>query len=335
MPTEAALPGPVVGTPPRRRGSVRRTATIDMGWPDGPGGPLRLIGRARDLLTPQLDDPVVLDEAEMLVTVGDHRTITAIEVRPDRAGIERLVGAQGGVYLRSAIDDALPTEREAATALHVLLDDIAGTSLIAGFVWSRWQPDFARRMRQARTSLGIRKGRIICSGLRPGGFAQTATQHDGAALHAVQPAGDISTPDDPWGWHAMPPRPEVAMRRHRRIDVWRDGEQLVVDELFRDSAWEPDGSEIVLHEYEIGARIDAPSGTLVSVAATPRVLPFPECPWAAPHVRQLVGHPVRTFRTDVQQTLTELDCCTHLNDMLRCLAEVPVLAASLAVGASR
>ena len=63
--------------------------------------------------------------------------------------------------------------------------------------------------------------------------------------------------------------------------------------------------------------------------ATPRVLPFPECPWAAHHTSQLVGHPVRTFRTDVQETLTEMECCTHLNDMLRCLAEVPALAAAL------
>jgi hypothetical protein len=38
---------------------------------------------------------------------------------------------------------------------------------------------------------------------------------------------------------------------------------------------------------------------------------------------------VRSFRTDVQSTLTELQACTHLNDMLRCLAEVPALAAAI------
>ena len=46
----------------------------------------------------------------------------------------------------------------------------------------------------------------------------------------------------------------------------------------------------------------------------------------AEHVAALSAMPVRTFRTDVQETLTELQCCTHLNDMLRCLAEVPALA---------
>ncbi|GMU77456.1 MAG: hypothetical protein AMXMBFR46_02560 [Acidimicrobiia bacterium] len=326
---DAPLPGPVVGTPPRRPGSVRRTATIDMGWPGGLGTPLHLAGRSRDLLTPESGDPVVAGAAEMHATIGDNRTITAIDALPDHPGIELLVGAQGGSYLRSAIDAALPGERESASPLYVLLDDIAGCSLIAGFVWSRWEPDFAARMREARGSMGIRKGKIICSGLRPGGWAQTAPDDERRSMHNVRPAGDISTPDDPWGWHALPERPEVAMRRHRRIDVWRDGDDIVVDELFRDSAWEPDGSEIVLHEYEVAARVDAASATLASVTATPRVLPFPECPWVAPNVAWLAGHPVRAFRTDVQQTLTELDCCTHLNDMLRCLAEVPVLAAAL------
>ncbi len=63
--------------------------------------------------------------------------------------------------------------------------------------------------------------------------------------------------------------------------------------------------------------------------ATPRVLPFPECQWAAPHAEQLKGTPVTSFRATVQQTLTELHACTHLNDMLRGLAEVPALVKAL------
>lgn len=61
--------------------------------------------------------------------------------------------------------------------------------------------------------------------------------------------------------------------------------------------------------------------------ATLRVLPFPECTFAAPHAGQPVERPVSGFRTRVQET--ELRACTHLNDMLRCLAEVPALVASL------
>ncbi len=148
-------------------------------------------------------------------------------------------------------------------------------------------------------------------------------------MHAVRPAGDISTPDDRWGWHELPERPAVSMRRHRRIDVLPDGDVLRVNVFFRDSCWDPDGSEMVIHEYTVDADVDAASGTLASVTATPSVLPFPECPWAAPHASQLVGLPVSTFRTGVQETLTELECCTHLNDMLRGLAEVHSLAARI------
>jgi hypothetical protein len=231
--------------------------------------------------------------------------------------------------LRSAIDEALPGERESATPLYLLLDDIAGTSLIAGFAWSRWQPDLRRKMAQGATNFGMRKGRVICSGLRPGGWAQTARETGREQAHAVRLAGDISAPDDPWAWHELPERPAVCMRRHRRIDVRADDGAFLVDAFFRDSCWEPDGTELALHEYTVGAQIDAATLTVRAVDAQPHVLPFPECQWAAPHVELLVGMPVRGFRTSVQETLAELQCCTHLNDMLRCLAEVPSLAAAL------
>jgi hypothetical protein len=35
------------------------------------------------------------------------------------------------------------------------------------------------------------------------------------------------------------------------------------------------------------------------------------------------------MRTEVLARLQKADCCTHLNDALRSLAEVPVLAAAL------
>ena len=132
--------------------------------------------RARaDLVTTAEGAPVVVGEAEMLVTIGANRTVESVETVPHRDGIDQLVGTQGGSYLRSAIETALPGEREAATPLHLLLDDVAGTSLIGGFAWSRWTPEARAAMnRPMPAEFGLRKGRIICSGLRPGGSAQTA-----------------------------------------------------------------------------------------------------------------------------------------------------------------
>src|SRR5947208_9901363 len=163
------LPEPLddsqTGTPARRPRSARRTSSIDMVWPGGFGTPLHLVGRARDLVTTAAGDAVVVAEAEMDVTIGDDRRVEAIEVVPERPGIGGLVGTQGGSYLRTAIDHVLPGEREAATPLHLLLDDVAGTSLVAGFAWSRHRPQPLRPQRPAE--FGVRKGRVICSGLRP------------------------------------------------------------------------------------------------------------------------------------------------------------------------
>jgi hypothetical protein len=330
----ATLDDSTSGTPERRPGSVRRTSTIDMVWPDGFGTPLQLVGRSRDLLTPASGNPRVVDEASMRAGIDSERTITSIDTAPQREGAQGLIGSKGGAELRGAIDRALPGEREAATPLHLLLDDIAGASLIAGFAWSRSRPEFRELMSGARRppgapELGIRKGKVICSGLRPDGWMDTLRRNEIFPHHGVVPAGDVFSAEDPLAWHELPPAPEVGMRRHRRIDVWRENGSLRIDAFFRDACWEPDGSQAALHEYTVLADVDAARHTLRSVEPTPRVLPFPECKWAAPHASLLEGKPVSEFRTQVQQTLTELQACTHLNDMLRCLAEVPSLAAHL------
>jgi hypothetical protein len=306
-----------------------------MVWPDGIGTSLHLLGRARDLVTTRTGGAVVVDEAAMHAVVDMERRIESIEATPPRPGIEGLVGAQGGTYLRSAIDAALPGEREAATPLHMLLDDIAGTSLIAGFVWTRHldPEEFAARRQQGPSGFGQRKGKIICSGLRPGGSAQQAFAGETESVHAIRTAGALVTDDDELAWHEFPERPVVSMRRHRRVDVTPGDDVLEIDSFFRDSYWEPDGTEMALHEYNVVATVDPADLTLRSVVATPRVLPFPECQWAPEHAALLVGRPVQSFRTDVQTTLTELQACTHLNDMLRCLTEVPALAAAVAAHA--
>lgn len=123
----------VTGTPDRRPGSVRRTATIDMAWTTREE-PMQLIGRARDLVTPADGDARTLAEASMNATIVGYRKIGSLEVTPHRENIGDLVGCVGGSDLRTAIERALPGEREAATPLYLLLDDIAGTSLIGGFV---------------------------------------------------------------------------------------------------------------------------------------------------------------------------------------------------------
>jgi Protein of unknown function (DUF2889) len=307
-----------------------------MHWPGGRGTQLRLDGRARDLLTTTDGDARVVAEDVMSVGVSTDRTIEDVEVEPDRTGVRQLVGAQAGRRFRAVLDEAVPGDRDAGTPLYLILDDVAGSSLIAGFAWSRWtdalavtpaDPEVVAAMMSAYKP---RKMEGICSGFRPGSSALDADGYvNRERRHNVAVVPALADPDDPIGWHTLPVPPAVAMRRARRIDVWDAGDQLVVDAMFRDSCWQPDGIEVAVHEYRLDATVDRAGEHLTSVTAEPRVLPFAECPAAAPNVSRLAGAPLRGLRTEVLERLQSTDCCTHLNDALRSLAELPTLVAAL------
>jgi hypothetical protein len=169
----------------------------------------------------------------------------------------------------------------------------------------------------------------ICAGFRPG---STALDEDGVGrdIHDVRPVQPLSDPADPLGWHDLEEITEVSMRRARRIDVWRDDEGLLrVDSMFQDSSTVPDGGRIAVHEYRLEATIDADGGVLLSATADPRVLPYLECPTAVPTSHLVEGTPVAELRSVVLERLKGPLGCTHLNDALRALAEVPLLAAAL------
>jgi hypothetical protein len=306
-----------------------------MSWPDGWGTQLRVDGRARDLSTDERGATKVLAEDSISVGVAVDRTIEDMRSDPPRASVAGMVGATGGGRLRAVIDAALPEEREAGTPLYLLLDDLAGATLIAPFAWSRtsddWMAKAAERIREnPEAARHIRRMEGICAGFRPG---SSALSPEGTVRfdqrHNVAEVPPLVNPDDPEGWHDLLRPPEVAMRRARRIDVSRTGSEIAIDAMFRDSCWQPDGSEVAVHEYGIAATMDAGTGQLTSVRADPRVLPYAECPAAAPNAEWMIGVNARDLRTEVLNRLRGVDCCTHLNDALRALAEIPMLADAL------
>jgi hypothetical protein len=321
-------PGDPVAVPPARRpDSVRRTSSVLMSWPDGLTGDLLLEGRARDLFTPADGEPAVLDRADLLARTGRMRDIQRIESDPEPAGLQRLVGCAAGGNLRKAIAEALPDEVEAGTPLYLLLDDLAGASLISGFAFFKWSaqvPQIQERVAAAPSKVM----RNICSGFREGSSALTPEGTILAVSDNTPHPQALADPADPLGWHELHPHPDIAMRRARRIDVWWEDGALQIDAMFRDSVWDPDGLECVLHEYQMLGWADE-EGTLRAINAVPRVLPYAECPLAAPNAAWLEGTPVRALRGEVLQRLKNADCCTHLNDALRSLAEVPLLASAL------
>jgi fluoride ion exporter CrcB/FEX len=298
-----------------------------MTWPGGMGTQLRLDGRARDALTTADGELEVLARAELSCGVTSERIVEEIATTPPLAGIGGLIGARAGGNLRRAITEAVPEETDAGRPIALLLDDLAGASLIAGVVmilFADANPDLAERIRTASS----RQVEGICSGFRPGSTALNADGTVNGTRQAMAVVPPLVDPADPNGWHVPVPHPAMATQRARRIDVWREDDELVIDAMFRDSAWDPAGIESAIHEYQLLARA-GPDGLLRSVDAIPRVLPYTECSGAAANASWLTGTEVGALRRVVLERLKGPDCCTHLNDALRSLAEVPILAAAL------
>ena len=82
-------------------------------------------------------------------------------------------------------------------------------------------------------------------------------------------------------------------------------------------------------QEQLRATADATTFELLSVEPDPRILPFMECPSAVVNARELVGTPIHELRSAVLEHLGKTNGCTHLNDALRTLAEVPKLVAEL------
>lgn len=332
-PRNSAGPAPV-----RPAGSIRRTSSIDTTWPDGRAGNMSMIGRARDAVTSVAGSaPVILAEDEFRARLQWDRTIVEISCSPDRPAIQRLLGARGGGYLRKALDEVFPEERAGATPLHLLLDDVSGASLVAGWAWSRWMDEWQRGLATAAaaadTAQPRRVGRNmegVCAGFRPGSSALN-TDGTSSARQSSAAVMDLRRPDDPEGWHAFTEQTgAVGMRRARRIDVWVD-DLIRIDSAFQDSATNSDGGRTAVHEYRLSATADPVTLKLLSVEADPRVLPYAECPAAALNAPRMVGTPLAELRETVLVDLRGTAGCTHLNDALRALAEVPMLVTRLSL----
>lgn len=292
-----------------------------------------MIGCARDIVTPISGGaPVILAEDAFKVWLQPDRCIASIEATPKRPALSRLVGSRGGGGLRQALEAAVPEERRRSTPLYLILDDLSGTSLVSGWAWSQWDAEWLTTARSALKDFDLEKAfrsRVgICAG-----FAEGSSGLDPRTDRSGTPAPDLRNPDDPEGWHRFTDQAgAVGMRRARRIDVRLD-ERIVIDAAFQDSATTPSGGRAVVHEYTLSATADAQSLRVLSVEAEPRVLPFVECPSATANLSRLLGTPLPELREKVLAELRGTVGCTHLNDALRALAEVPALALHLQVQA--
>ena len=81
--------------------------------------------------------------------------------------------------------------------------------------------------------------------------------------------------------------------------------------------------------YLLSASVDARDFVLRTLHVDPRILPYRECPGATPNAQRMIGTPLRDMRLRVLRELPGVLGCTHLNDVLRSLADVPRLASRL------
>jgi hypothetical protein len=317
---------PVALNPPRA--AVRRTTHIDITWA---GAGLVLEGAARDLLTGRdaRDGTArVLAEASLLARAGQRWELIELQLQPRLPAAGRLLGERVRSGFRAAVRSLLP--EVSGSPVGVLLDDVPGAALISGYVNMRADLGAGRKPGGGLSAVQLEQMMSgICSGWRVEGSAIAAVRSDGSIPTQDCPvAPDLDSSEDPLAWHDMGPLLPGSMRRRRRIDI-DPGETVEVDAMFRDTFGEPDGTEVVLHEYSLCASL-APSTLEVSkIEATPRVLPFGECPLAAPNVKDLVGARVGELRSVVPERLRKERCCTHLNDLLRVLSDIDWIVQSL------
>jgi hypothetical protein len=288
---------------------------------DGPSGDLVLNGRARDLVTGADGLATTAATAETRVVVDFHhdRAITEIRTTPRRASLETLAGVSAATGFRGAALRADPGLAETDGLLNLLVDDVPVAVLVSGhalgfFGTTRQLPIVAMR------------GTLVpdqCAGFATGATIMEEVRRSGRAPLTTGPIAPALV-DDPDGWHRMEPLPLHGMRRARRMDVIA-GELVTVDVLMRDTHMRPDGREEVIHEYTVQVVVDPVGSRVVACEATPRVLPWVECPAAVASARRLAGQPLEGLRSYVRQHFGGTTTCTHLNDTLRSLEDVPAL----------
>lgn len=329
----AVLNHPAVRQPPLKSGVVRRTSSMQVLWSVGDESRYRIVGRARDVVGKGNPAPEILGEASIEATIGkDSRIVSLIGDRRQET-LAGFGGMRPGGELRKAVAHELPEEVRGETLLHRLLDDLAGASFMSTAAWYAWKDGIeGHSARIGVDSLANRPVEGVCLSYVQGSSSMSAAGQ-GIEDHANHPVGPLPLPiEDCTGFHALIETDQPNEWRLRRTDIWREDDELVVDAWFQDSSVIQDNiaQRVIFHEYSILATFDAATLQLGQIAVSPHVLPYVTCQAAPATAQVLVGRSAHELRDQVLLHLRGSAGCTHLNDMLRALQDITVLASSLA-----
>jgi hypothetical protein len=316
---------PTAATPARRPSSVRRTTSIDMTRDADSLDPVFLTGRGRDLWTAPDGSAREVRQVGLTATVElVSRVVQHVETDPPVEGMSRLVGAPAMSGFRAAADKVAPELRAQRDLMYTVIDDIPVATLISGHALSA-----SGALGQLSQS-GYLPLADQCAGFVTGGLLMSSFDAGDMVVVTGPVAPPLESPDDPLAWHRMAELPVHGMRRRRRFDVYPgSGPELGIDAMFRDSYVRSDGTETIIHEYTLAAAVDPGTGLILRSQAVPRVLPWQECPGAVESATRIAGMTLADLHFGVRSELAGTTTCTHLNDLLRSVADASALIRAL------
>jgi hypothetical protein len=308
---------PQMITPPLAPGQFRRTSTVDILRPEGLDGPKIYDARARDVVAADAG-LVTLDAVHVEGATDDG----GMALRLNIAGVDvpQLTGVRVGPGFRKKAAALFPEARRTGAALWDLLDDLPAVPMISSYVQlhAGYQPRWVTEGRPSQAD--------VCAGWGAEGNLIQESLRRGRQIFTPGPlAPSLARADQADAWHDVARLPRDGARRRRRLDV-TIGRAILVDAMFRDAvATGEDGEDLVVHEYSLSARIEPDSLKIIELDVDPRVLPYTECPAAAASAQRVVGRRLTDLRELVRAEFAGVSTCTHLNDFLRSLEDVPGL----------
>jgi len=301
---------------------------MDLTRTPGAPDPVYLLGRGRDLITAEDGTARVTRTVGLSATVEMMtQVVRHIETDPPTPAVAGLAGAPAMGGFRAAADAAMPELRRARDLLYTLIDDVPGCTLISGHALGA-----SGEIEAVRT--GYLPMADQCAGFVTGGLLMSSFESGEPAIVTGPEAPDLSDPDDPLAWHETGELPVHGMRRARRVDVAArpDVAEIQIDAMFRDAYVRADGVPTIVHEYTLLATVDRDTGRILESRATPRVLPWQECPGAARSAVRITGMTLPELHSRVRRELHGTGTCTHLNDLLRSIADAQSLIDLLPAG---
>lgn len=300
--------------------------------PTRPNGDLVLSGQARDLFT-SIGRTAVLGTASIEAVVGRDQRLIDVQCEPHCAALRKLRGTAVRRGFRAALDrqfSEIELRDPAVALLYLLADELPVAALLSGYALIYRQPEGSSRGAVGPGGVpAAALPRDVCAGWESGGVMMSTIDATGQIpIPLGPPACNLSSSDD-LAWHPMLPLPAGGMRRCRLLDVsWDD--PVLVNAMFRDTHMDEDGKESVLHEYSLDMVVGRTDLRIHESRATPRVLPWVECPGAASSAERLIGRKLPEVRRFVRDELHGTTTCTHLNDLLRSVSGVSGMLDTLA-----